>query len=118
MPFVRTQTSRRTPRTSIPTQLRFSQPQDAATNEDRLRSAEHDRLGQASLAGLFVLAVHVFGGLTKSRDGLVEIDAMPGRDLVTGDRVRGPRFDGPERTPLDARHLDVTGDRIARHAEV
>src|SRR6516164_5927482 len=81
------------------------------------RSAERDGEGEASLAGLLVLAVHVFGGLAQSRRRCVEIDAVPGRDFVAGDRVGGPRLDSPECAPLDARHLDVTGDRVARHAE-
>src|SRR5262245_54945167 len=82
------------------------------------RSAEHYRLGEARLTCLLVLAVHLLGGLGQSRDGFVEVHSVPGRDLVAGDRISGPRFDRSECAPLDARHLDVTGDRVARHAEV
>src|SRR3954467_2557252 len=82
------------------------------------RSAENDGLGEASFAGFLVLAVHVSGGLGQSHDGGVEIDAVPGGDFIAGDRICGPRLDRPERTALDARHLHVTRDRIAGHAEV
>ena len=60
----------------------------------------------------------VFGGFGQSHDGRVEVDAVPGRDLVAGDRVGGPGLDGPECAPLDTRHLHVPGDRVAGHAEV
>src|SRR5436190_2541388 len=62
--------------------------------EARHRSAEHDGEGEASFAGFFVLAVHLFGGLGESHHGRIEIDAVPGRDLVAGDRVSGPGLDG------------------------
>src|SRR6476620_2757098 len=82
------------------------------------RSAEHYREGETRLAGFLVLAVHLFGGLSQGDHGFVEIDAVPGRDLVAGDRVGGPGLDCPERAPLDARHLHVPGDRVAGHAQV
>src|SRR6476619_6094916 len=61
-----------------------------------LTSAEHHGLGEAGLAGFLVLAVHFFGGLSQRNHGFVEIDAVPGRDLVAGDGVGGPGFDRAE----------------------
>jgi hypothetical protein len=58
------------------------------------------------------------GGLGQCHHGLVEIDAVTGCDLVAGDHIGRPCLDRTERTSLDARNLDVTGDRIASHSEV
>src|SRR5207249_11951919 len=83
-----------------------------------IRSAECYGEGEASLACFLVLAVHVFGGLGQGHHGCVEIDAVPGRDLVAGDRVGGPGLDRAEGAALDARNLHVTGDRVAGHPQV
>src|SRR4029450_13754855 len=64
------------------------------------RSAEDYGEGEARFAVFLVLAVHVLGGLRQCQDGRVEIDAVPGRDLVAGDRDGGPGLDGPGRAPL------------------
>src|SRR5690349_4638950 len=82
------------------------------------RSAKHHGNRQAGFAGFFVLAVHLLGGLGQRQDAFVETDAMPGLDLIAGDRVGGPGLDRAERTPLDAWHLHVTGDRVTGHTEV
>ena len=39
-------------------------------------SAEHDREGEAGFARLFVLAVHLLGGLGQCLHGCVEVNAM------------------------------------------
>ncbi len=83
-----------------------------------IRSAEHYGLGEASLACLLVLTVHVSRGFGQSHHGRVEIDAVSGRDLVAGDRLGGPGLDCTECAALDARDLHKTGDRVAGHAQV
>ncbi len=45
---------------------------------------------------------------TRCRDG----------NLVRRDHVGGPGLDRAEGTTLDAWHLDIAGDRIARHAQM
>src|SRR4029077_1067883 len=81
-------------------------------------SAEGDRKGKPGFAGLLVLAVHVLGGLGHRGDRLVETDAMVVCDLIAGDGPGGPRLDGAERAPFDARDLHVPGDGIAGHPEM
>src|SRR5690349_5397650 len=82
------------------------------------RSAENDRLRETGFAGFLVLAVHVLRGLGERDDGCIEVDTVPGRDLVAGNRVSGPGLDRSEGATLDAGDLDVARDRIARHAQV
>src|SRR5436190_22990237 len=81
-------------------------------------SAKRYRKSQTRLTSLLVLAVHVFRRLSQRQNRRVEIDTMPRRNLVAGDRIRGPRFDCAKCTPLDTRNLHVTGDWIAGHAQV
>src|SRR5215216_8152476 len=83
-----------------------------------VRSAEHHGEGQARLARLLVLAVHVLGGLGQGRHGFVEAYAVTVCDLVAGDRIGGPGLDGAECTSFNARDLHVPGHRVAGHAQV
>src|SRR6476646_7579551 len=80
-------------------------------------SAEDQVLGEAGLAGLLVLGVHVLAGVGQGLDRGVEVDPVTRGDLVGRDHDRRPRLHGAERATLDARHLDVAGDGIAGHAE-
>src|SRR3954451_19776203 len=97
------------PRRTIPRRVRARSP---------IGSAERYGKGEASLACFLVLAVHLFGGLGQRQHGLVKTDTVPGRDLVTGDRVGGPSLDRAEGAALDARNLHITGDRVAGHPQV
>src|SRR5215813_11847733 len=81
-------------------------------------STERDGLGKSGFARLFVLAVHVSGGLSKCQDRGVEIDTVTGSNLVAGDGIRSPGLDRAEGASLDARHLHVTRDWIASHSEM
>src|SRR5687768_4266538 len=80
------------------------QATEAAMSWRAIRSAERDGDGEAGFAGFLVLAVHVLGRLGQSHHGGVEVHAMSGRNLVTGDRISGPGLDCSECAPLDARN--------------
>ena len=51
-------------------------PQAESIEESHSRSAEHDGLGEAGLAGFLVLAIHVFRGLRKRQHGFVDEDMV------------------------------------------
>jgi len=70
-----------------------------SSSEERHRSAEHYGKGEAGFACFLVLTVHVFGGLRQGHHRRIEIDAMPGRDLVAGDREGGPGLDRVQAAP-------------------
>src|SRR5678816_4233863 len=62
--------------------------------------------GEAALTGLLVFRPHVLAGLGERGDGGVEIDAVPGLDLVARDHVGDPRLHRAEGAALDAGNLD------------
>src|SRR4030095_15468064 len=98
--------------------LLVERSQSRAPSRSPIRSAKRYGLGETSLAGFLVLAVHVFRGLGQSHHGGVEIDPVPGCDLVAGDRESSPGLDCTECASLNARNLYVTGARVAGHAQV
>src|ERR1700760_1001572 len=71
---------------------------------NQARSAERYGQGQSRFARLFVLTVHVLGGLRPRSDRGVQIDPMPAGDLIAGDYLSGPCLDRAECTSLDARN--------------
>src|SRR4051812_47145578 len=72
----------------------------------RLGSAEDQVLGEAGLARLLVLGVHVLASVGQGLDRGVEIDAMARGDLVGRDHHRDPRLHRTEGAALDAGNLD------------
>src|SRR4051812_1292196 len=65
----------------------------ASRDEEPLPSAEHDREGEPGFARFLVLAVHVPGSLGQGHNRGIEIDTVPGRDLVAGNDVGRPCLD-------------------------
>src|SRR5262249_25812933 len=61
-------------------------PAKAATRQwHRLTSAQHEVRRQAGFARLLVFGAHVLAGFGEGFDRRVEVDAVPGRDLVSRD---------------------------------
>src|SRR5262249_38114181 len=94
-------------------------PAKAATRQwHRLTSAQHEVRRQAGFARLLVFGAHVLAGFGEGFDRRVEVDAVPGRDLVSRDHERDPGFHCTEGAALDAGYLHVAGYRVAGHSEV
>src|SRR4051812_25359359 len=101
-----------------------SSPSDAPRFLSRTRPPCDSRLakgeieGQSPFARFLVFRAHVAASLGHRGNRGVEIDPVPGFDLVDRDHEGDPGFYRAEGAPLDAWHLHVTGDRVAGHAQV
>src|SRR6266576_2945706 len=78
--------------------------------------AKNDRHSQPPFRGFLVLRVHFLGRKGHGRDRCIEINAPLLWDFFACDAVSGPRLDCSVSAALNARDLDVSGDRVARHA--
>ena len=73
---------------------------------------------QSARARFFVFSAHIAPRLGHGGDRRVEIDPVPGRDLIGRNHKGNPGFHRAEGASFDAGHLDVPRDRVAGHPQM
>src|SRR4029453_3514655 len=81
-------------------------------------SAKNKVCGQPCFARFLILCAHVLAGIGERFNRRVEVNAVAPPDLIGRDHESGPGLHCAERATLDARHLYIPGDGVARHPEM